>query len=259
MIFYLHSRTKQKKLMDYEIDLSDNFDFYLNKIIALTTNDKDDMDTLSTYKFLFGHFNNLRFDLNEGTYKIRHTIILDDQYTMELLQSKDWPYFIDRLLTVSEGEITFLNLSGVDNSSQNNFDEIKIINDRIDYSTICKDNYSNIYANIGATFYQYLQEISAFLIEKMEEDLTLNLYSFIDLKGKYNTEEVIDTSDRFFFTFGRFPTINNLAITPTGEVPSFVKYSNINSPSVLYKKFSSGCTKGLVCMQFLPALNIHLG
>ena len=71
MIFYLHNRTKQNKtkVTDYEIDLSDDCDFYLKEIIPPITNDKDDMDTNSTSKFLFYHFNNLRLDQNEDTYK----------------------------------------------------------------------------------------------------------------------------------------------------------------------------------------------
>ena len=44
-----------KNLMDNEIDLSDKIDFYLNKIIAPFTNDKDDMDTHRTSKFSFYH------------------------------------------------------------------------------------------------------------------------------------------------------------------------------------------------------------
>lgn len=55
--------------MYYKIDLTDDFEFYLNEIIAPITNDKDDMDTNSTSKFLFYHFNNLRLDQNEDTYK----------------------------------------------------------------------------------------------------------------------------------------------------------------------------------------------
>ena len=113
---------------------------------------------------------------------------MDEKHTMDVLQSKDWPYFIDRLLAVSKGDIMYLNLSGADDSSQNNFEEIKIINDTIDNLTICMDCYSNIYANIGATFHQYLQKFPAFFIEKMEVDLTLKHYSFIDLKNEYNTE-----------------------------------------------------------------------
>ena len=83
---------------------------------------------------------------------------------------------------VSKCDITSLNLSGVDGSSQNNFKEIKVINDTIENLTICKGYCSNIYVNIGATFHQYLQKIHAFLIEKMEEYLTLKHYSLISLK-----------------------------------------------------------------------------
>ena len=80
----------------YEIDLSGNFDFYMNEVIAPITNDKDDMDTHSTCKLLFYHFNSLKLNLNEDTYKIRSTIVSDDLYVLEVLQSREWPYFIDR-------------------------------------------------------------------------------------------------------------------------------------------------------------------
>ena len=102
--FLLAQQDETKKLMDYKIDLTDDFEFYLNEIIAPITNDKDDMDTNSTSKSLFYHFNNLRhIFLDEDTYKIRHTIVSDDQYALDVLQSRDWPYLIDRLLEVSKG------------------------------------------------------------------------------------------------------------------------------------------------------------
>ena len=94
---------------------------------------------------------------------------MGNQYILEVLQSKDCPCFINRLLEASEGDITSLNLREVDDN-QNNFEETKIINDTIDNLTICKNYYSNIYTNIGATFHQYLQKIPALSIEKMEED-----------------------------------------------------------------------------------------
>ena len=66
------------------------------------------------------------------------------------------------------------------------------------------------------------------------------------------------TFDRFFFAFGRFPAIDNLAVIPTGEVPSFVKSGDVISPSELQKKFNSGGTIRLVCVQFLVALHVHV-
>ena len=116
--------------MDHKIDLSGDFDFHLNEIIAPITKDKYDMDTNSASKFLFYHFNNLRRNLNEDACKIRHTFVSDDQYVLEFLQSRNWPYFIDSILEISEDDITSLNPSRV-NDSRNNIEEIKIINDTI--------------------------------------------------------------------------------------------------------------------------------
>ena len=88
--------------------------------------------------------------------------------------------------------------------------------------------------------------------------MRLNLYSFIDLENKSNTKEILHTFGRFFFAFVRFPGINELTVVLTGDVPSFVGSNDIISPSELYKKFSSGSARGLVCVHFLASLIFHL-
>ena len=66
--------------------------------------------------------------------------------------------------------------------------------------------------------------------------------------------------DEFFLAFERYPgTIDHLHIIPTGETTSFVKESNIISPSWLYQNCNYGDTRGLVCMHFLAALSIYFG
>ena len=57
-----------------------------------TTDDKFDIHTHKTSKFLFYYFNKLRRDFGKEAYQIRHTIILDDLHAIEKLQSKNWPY-----------------------------------------------------------------------------------------------------------------------------------------------------------------------
>ena len=73
-------------------------------------------------------------DLNEATYKIRHTLILDDKYVLEVLQSKNWSYFIEKVLEVFQGDILSLKLIRAE-------EDIKIINDTFDNLTVCKDTY----------------------------------------------------------------------------------------------------------------------
>ena len=58
---FMHAQQDEtKKLLDFDLDNNDNFEFYLNEIIAGVTDDEYDIDTHSTSKFLFYHFNNLR-------------------------------------------------------------------------------------------------------------------------------------------------------------------------------------------------------
>ena len=67
---FMHAQQDEtKKLMDFELDISENFEFYLNEIIAGITDNKFDMDMHSTSKFLFHDFNNLRRDLTHHCFR----------------------------------------------------------------------------------------------------------------------------------------------------------------------------------------------
>ena len=256
---FMHAQQdKTRKIIDFDLGINDDLEFYLNEVIVGVTDDKFGIDTYSTFKFLFYHFNNLRRDLGGEAYKVKHTIVSDNQHALESLQSKDWSYFINRLLEVFNSDISSLNLSGI-SQKQNDIEEVKIINDTVENLETCKNYYADIYANVSGCFQKYFRSAPDVLIEKMQDDLRSNLYSNIDLKNEPNTREILQTFDRFFFAFGRFPAINKLTIVRTGNIPSFVKSSNVISPSELYKRFKSGDTRGLVCVHFLAALNVYLG
>ena len=77
-------------------------------------------------------------------------------------------------------------MSRVSSNNENNFEDIKIVNDAIDNLTICKDTYSYFYSNIGCALQRFLQATHNKYIEKMEKDLAQNHY-FINLKNEQNT------------------------------------------------------------------------
>ena len=136
--------------------------------------------------------------------------------------------------------------------------EIQINSDTFENPDICKNFYSDIYENVGCVFQKYLQNVPDVLLQKIQDNIRLNLFVNINLRNGQNPNEILKTFDRFFFRFGRFPTINELTVVPTGDVPDFDKSNAIISPSELYEKFSSG-GRGLFCIYSLAALNIHLG
>ena len=126
---------------------------------------------------MFYSFTNYENLISEETYKVKHTIIAGDNYALEKMQSKNWPYFIERLIEISEGNITALDFS----ATQNNFNEIKILNNIKDNLNIHNDYYNEIYNNIGHHFAEYLKTLPETLINEIEKYLMLNSYSFIDI------------------------------------------------------------------------------
>ena len=93
----------------------------------------------------------------------------------------------------------------------------------------------------------------------MEDDININLFSNIGLKNEQDRAEIIKLFDNFFYKFGRFPAVEKLAVIPWGSIPSFVRTKDILSPFESYEFFNQTDAHGLVCVQFLAALNSDLG
>ena len=101
-----------------------------------------DIGTHSTSKFYFIIL--ITFgDFGDETYEIRHTVVSHDLHTIEKLQSKNWPYFINRLLEVLDGGISLLNLINL-SQNRNDANELEIINDTIENLEICKSYFLDI-------------------------------------------------------------------------------------------------------------------
>ena len=67
-------------------------------------------------KFLFYNLSNYQNLIGEENFKVKHTIIADDNYALENMQSKSGPYFVETLIEISEDDITALDFSGTEYS-----------------------------------------------------------------------------------------------------------------------------------------------
>ena len=63
----------------------------------------------------------------------------------------------------------------------------------------------------------------------------------------------------FYHALGRFLGKLDLVIIPKPDMPKFIKTDEIISPNQLYKILRGTDAKGLISVQLLAALNIHLG
>ena len=79
-----------------------------------------------------------------------------------------------------------------------------------------------MYNNIEHHFAEYLETLLETLINEIEKDLRLNLYSFIDTQNELSSEEIYHAFEQFYYRFFRFPCSNNLLVVLKGEIPYFV-------------------------------------
>ena len=72
--------------MDVEFTVTDDYNFYVDEFLLGVTNNLYDMHSHSVAKFLFYNYNNYQAMVGEEVFKIRHTVISDDQFVLEKLQ-----------------------------------------------------------------------------------------------------------------------------------------------------------------------------
>ena len=134
---------------------------------------------------------------------------------MKALQNKNQGYFIKTLLEVSTDQ--------VDISSLSNPNELSILSQTSENLHICKEYYNSIYHNIAGCFQEYLIRLPNLFVEKMEDDININLFSNIELKNEHDPAEIFKTFDTFFYRSGRFSAVEKLAVIPRGSIPSLVR------------------------------------
>ena len=223
----------------------------MREILSGTAHDRFELRKNATAKFLFHRFNNFRQWFGFSKFQLRPSQISEDDYALKALQNKNWAYVIKTRLEVSTKQ--------VDISSFSNPDEISILSQLSENLHIFKEHYHSIYHAVAGCFQEYLMRLPNLFVEKMEDDININLFSNIELKNEQDLAEIFKTFDIFFDKFGRFPAVEKLAVILSGSIPSFVRTQDILSPFELYEFFNQTDAHGLVCVQLLAALNSHLG
>ena len=93
---------------------------------------------------MFYRFNNFRRSFGLSTFAIRHTIVSDDNYSLETLQSKNWPYFVKTILEVSNDDVQL-------NSIMDQY-KTDVISETFENLDICNEYYNSIYENVTSCF-----------------------------------------------------------------------------------------------------------
>ena len=139
------------------------------------------------------------------------------------MQNRSWFHFIKNLIYISNNDLSF------DLFQEENNEENSLIDQTFENLNYCKSFYENVFDDIAYFFHRKLKETPYTFIEKME-DLAHKLFYYEKIKEQENSANVLQKFNQFFFQTGTFPGTNDLAIVPSGVLPSFVKTKDIISP-----------------------------
>ena len=104
--FVLNQQDDKKKELPIDFSYDDDYTDYITKYLPSINeidDDKFDVLTNKNSKYLFHLFNKYLEDRNRPKQFIRHSVVSDDNYALKELQSRNWPYFINRIIDFSQG------------------------------------------------------------------------------------------------------------------------------------------------------------
>ena len=255
--FLLKQQDETKRELYPEVLVGNDFEFYVNELLANVQDNDYDLHTNSTAKFLLYNCNTLRLANRLKPLSIRHSQIVTNEKAISILQSNTWGYFIEQLLHFANGNISLDDFNLDDDREFERYNVIEKTSDNVNY---CKQFYQEVFDDIGYFFQRMINETPNEFLEPLKADLANEIYFYKNLKDIESHSELLQVFNSFYFKTGRFPgNYTDLILVPTGKNPPFVKSFDQISPIELNDKFQNTPSYGIAAVHFLAALNIFFG
>ena len=255
--FLLKQQDESKRELYPEVLVGNDFEFYVNELLANVQDNDYDLHTNSTAKFLLYNCNTLRLANRLKPLSVRHSQIVTNEKAISILQSNTWGYFIEQLLHFANGNISLDDFNLDDDREFERYNVIEKTSDNVNY---CKQFYQEVFDDIGYFFQRMIRETPNEFLEPLKADLANEIYFYKNLKDIESQSELLRVFNSFYFKTGRFPgNYTDLILVPTGKNPPFVKSFDQISPLELNDKFQNTPSYGIAAVHFLAALNIFFG
>ena len=255
--FLLKQQDETRRELYPEVLVGNDFEFYVNELLANVQDNDYDLHTNSTSKFLLYNCNTLRLANRLKPLSVRHSQIVTNEKAISILQSNTWGYFIEQLLHFANGNISLDDFNLDDDREFERYNVIEKTSDNVNY---CKLFYQEVFDDIGYFFQRMIRETPDEFLEPLKADLANEIYFHKNLKEIESQSELLRVFNLFYFKTGRFPgNYTDLILVPTGKNPPFVKSFDQISPVELNDKFQNTASYGIAAVHFLAALNIFFG
>ena len=245
--------TKKEIPLDFSYD--DNLTDYMTKYLpAINDYDEVKYDFLANKnsKFLFNLFNKYQQDRGRKKHSVRHTKVTADDYALQKLQDRNWPYFINRIIEFSQG------VYDINDVITSDADEVNILNNtRANFEKV-KNLYNELLSSVGINLHEYFMNLDIDLKRKIDTNLINNYFTW-DPNETFVQSRILATYSDFFYETCRFPGRNTLIRVPVANMPHFINANDWISPCSLYETYVGRDMQGLTSVQFLAAFNRFLG
>ena len=154
-----------KKELKVNLPIDDDFDYYVIEILTNIKDDTFDLNSDSTSKLLFYNFNTFRSLLGKDIFTIRHSIISNDEYSLETLQNRNWSYFIKKLIYISNSDLD-VELFQDEYNKENS-----LVDQTFQNLNFCKQIYENVFDDLAYFFHKKLKKHPIFLLKKWKKIL----------------------------------------------------------------------------------------
>ena len=207
---------------------------------------EDDFTTNRNSKFLYLHFNNVLQMTGVPTYKLRHTVIIKNEKSIELMQKSNWQYFITTLMNHAEDKL-------LHSTSEYTEEEQETIRPYIDKLISHGEMYKDIYSSIALSFHNVFENLPNEQFEQIFKDLKDNNVYLGDLFNKISPEQLLNIFLDFYYLHGRFPGDSNLILLPSFDIPKKINNSIIDFQELFFK-FKNTYFQSLTSIQAICAL-----
>ena len=192
--------TKKEIPLDFSHD--DNLTDYMTKYLP-AINDYDEVKynflANKNSKFLFNLFNKYQQDRGRKKQSVRHTKVSADDYALQKLQDKNWPYFINRIIEFSQGVFDINDIIRTD------ADEVNILNNTRSNFEIVKNLYNELLTSVGVNLHEYFMNLDIDKKKKIDTDLTNNNYFTWDPHESFIQTRIRATYRDFVMKLVDFP------------------------------------------------------
>ena len=154
-----------------------------------------------------------------------------DDYALKMLQDRNCPYFVNRIIEFSQGVYDINDIITTD------AEEVNILNNTRANFEITKNLYNKLLTAVGINLHEYFINLDIAEKQKIDTDLINNNYCTWHPHEVHIQTRILATYRDFFHDTGRFPGRNTLIHVPMADLPSFINSNDWISPRSLYETY----------------------